>query len=100
MFGFCNDVHDLIKFTAFEEPPEIDIQASSPNDVYIVGDKSSAGFRLYMWIEEGKIVDIEFGRWTQDVSNKKLSNFREGANLVIQLKRIVKCRRIQNELKY
>lgn len=40
-------------------------------------------------------MDTEFGRWMEDVTNEKLSNIREVANLVIRLKMIVECGRIQ-----
>lgn len=46
-------------------------------------------------METGGRIDAEFGRWTEDVTNNKLSNFQEGANLVIRLKRMVECGRIQ-----
>ena len=48
-----------------------------------------------MWVQGGRIGDTEFGRWTEDVTNEKLSNFREGANLVIRFKRMVECEKVR-----
>lgn len=40
-------------------------------------------------------MDTEFRQWIEDVTDAKSSNFRQGANLVIRLKKMVKCGRIQ-----
>ena len=84
-----------MQLTAYKDPPEIPIQGTNPDAIYIVGDVSGSGFRSCVWKQGGRRVDAEFGKWKKDVTDNKLSNFWEGANLVIRLKRMVECRRIQ-----
>ena len=91
---FRDDVEALMVLTDYDEPPEIPIRAKNPDAIYIVGDASGSGFGSCVWVQGGRIVDTEFGRWTEDVTNDKSSNFREGANLVIRLKRMVECGKV------
>lgn len=51
-----------------------------------------------VWIQRGKFVDAKFGNWTFEVSETNSSNFRESANLVIKLKRLILESRIQTGL--
>ena len=85
--------------TAYDKPPEIPIKAENPNAVYVVGDASGSGFGLCVRIQGGRIVDTEFGRWTEDVTNEKSSNFCEGANIVIRLERMVECGKVRRGTK-
>ena len=83
---FRSDLQALVNLTAFESPPNIPIRASHDKALYIVGDHSGSGFGSSRWIQNGKAVDAQFGRWTFDVSENESSNFRESANLVNSLK--------------
>ena len=41
---FHEDLKALMELTAYKDPPEIPIQASNPDAIYIVGDASGSGF--------------------------------------------------------
>ena len=75
-----------MRLTCNEKPPNVPICASNPKAVYIIGDALVAGFGSFCGIQGQEIIFAEFGRWSRGVTEKKLSNFWEGSNLVIRLK--------------
>lgn len=50
---------------------------------------SGTGFGLCCWTEGTKVVQVEFGRWTEEVELGELSNFREAGNFVVSIRRMV-----------
>ena len=86
---FKLDLEALMKLTAYEVPPDIPIRAAHDRALYIVGDASGEGFGSCVWRQGDEVIDTEFGRWTGAVTEEKSSNFREAANLVIRLRRLI-----------
>ena len=86
---FKLDLEALMRLTAYVEPPDIPIRASHDQAIYIVGDASGEGFGSCVWRQGDPVIDAEFGRWTPAVTEEKSSNFREAANLVIRLRRLI-----------
>ena len=92
---FYTDIAALMDLTKYKDPPDLPVRASNDRAVYCIGDASGSGFGNMVWIQGGKVVDAEFGNWTFEVSETNSSNFRESANLVIKLKRLILENRIQ-----
>ena len=86
---FKLDLEALMTLTAYDAPPDIPIRASHDRALYIVGDASGEGFGSCVWRQGDEVIDTEFGRWTATVTEEKSSNFREAANLVVRLRRLI-----------
>ena len=91
---FAIDLQALVDLTALDTPPDIPIRALNDKAVYIVGDASGRGFGACCWVQDSKVVDVNFGRWTFDVTENRSSNFRESANLVTSLKDFISTGKI------
>ena len=85
-----HDVEALLELTYHDEPPDVLIRATNKDAYYMVGDASGAGFGSSSWQQGLEDVHANFGKWMEDVTDRESSNFREAANLVIRLKRMLK----------
>ena len=59
-----------------------------------MGDSSCSGFGSCWWVEDGAVIDAQFGRWSFDVTENESSNFQKSANLVNSLKSYLKSGKI------
>ena len=82
------DILALMTLTAYDKPPELLLRAENSDPVFIVGDSSGLGFGSVCWIQGHSQIHAECGRWKREVTDESSSNFREGCNLVIRLKRL------------
>ena len=85
-----DDLIALMKLTNYEDPPLIPVRPTNSEACYVVGDASGAGFGSSSFNAKTKEVKAEYGTWTEPVTNEKSSNFREAANLVRRIKRMLK----------
>jgi hypothetical protein len=85
-----HDMQALMELTRHDEPPDIPIRATNTKAMFLVGDASGAGFGSSSWEQGSDEVHADFGKWMEDVTDNESSNFREAANLVIRLKRMLK----------
>ena len=92
---FFTDIQVLVSLTAMDSPPNIPVRASNDKAIYIVGDASGSGFGSVRWIQDGEVVDAQFGNWKWEVTENESSNFRESANLVHSLRTYLKSGRIE-----
>ena len=83
-----DDIRALMEPTAFGEAPRIKARATNSAAAYLVGDASGSGFGDCLWVQGEEGMNIAFGSWDKEVSESS-SNFREGYNLVLRLKRLV-----------
>jgi hypothetical protein len=82
------DVEALSKLLKPEEPPLKPVRAKATAKVYYgFGDASCCGFGATIQI--GDEIVYEYGQWTQEVTESRSSNWRELANLVETLERVV-----------
>ena len=74
---FFTDIQVLVSLTAMDSPPNIPVRASNDKAIYIVGDASGSGFGSVRWIQDGEVVDAQFGNWKWDFFDTylPLSNF-------------------------
>jgi len=75
--------------TSFDTPPELAVRAECAKPVYLVGDASGTGLGSVCWKHGDPKLHAEFGSWMKSVTEEKTSNFRESANLVLRLKKLV-----------
>ena len=75
--------------TAYKDPPKLPIRARHSNPVFVVGDSSGPGFGSVCWTMGDTKFDADYGRWVDSVAEKESSNFREGCNLVVRMKRLI-----------
>ena len=71
-----------MELTAFPNPPEVPA-------MFLVGDASGVGFGSSTWVQGEEVVKAHHGNWSLYVTLNASSNFREAANLAIQLKAMV-----------
>ena len=90
------DIKALMVLTSFDSPPALEVRAECPNPVYLVGDASGTGLGSVCWVHGDQKLHSEFGSWMRSVTEEKTSNFRESANLVLRLKKLVKNRRVRS----
>ena len=83
------DIKALMKLMCYKKPPDVPIQALNLNAIYIIGDALGAGFGSCCGIQGDEIIFAEFGRWSRAVTKEKSSNFWEGSNLVMRLRRLL-----------
>ena len=89
------DVLALMNLTSSQDPPDIPVQPKKEEAVYLVGDASGTGMGSVFWIQGGEVIDAEFGTWQEIVTETKLSNYREAANLVQRIKKLMKDGKIR-----
>lgn len=85
----AEDIKALMKLTAFETPPKIPVRPVVEQPTFLVGDASGTGFGVSRWRQGSKTVDVTHGNWALRVTFEASSNFREAANLVLELRRLV-----------
>jgi hypothetical protein len=83
-----HDVDAILKLMEPEKPPLKRVRAKATGKVYDgFGDASGCGFGTTIQIRDGIIV--KYGQWTQEVTKKSSSNWRELNNLLEMLKHVV-----------
>ena len=92
------DILALMNLTSSWDPPDIPVQAKKEEAVYLVGDASTTGMGSVFWVQGGEVIDAEFGTWREVVTEGKSLNFREAANLVQRIKKLMKDGKIQRGL--
>ena len=90
-----SDLEALLKLIDYDEPPKLPIQSSCPQATYVISGSSGTSFGTCIWTQGNKTVHVEFDWWTEKVELGESSNFREAANLVIKVIRMVKTSHIK-----
>ena len=85
-----DDLLALMRLTSYEDPPLIPVRPTNSEACYVVGDASGAGFGSSSYNTRSKGVNAEYGTWIPTVTNERSSNFREAANLVCRIKRMLR----------
>ena len=83
------DVLALMELTSYLNPPEVPVRPTEKQATFLVGDASGTGFGSSTWVQGEEVVKADHGNWSLYVTLNASSNFREAANLVIQLKAMV-----------
>ena len=90
-----DDLRALMRLTSHEDPPMLPVRPTNSEACYVVGDASGAGFGSSSYKAKSKEVKAEYGTWKSTVTHDRSSNFREAANLVGRIKRMMKKQQIQ-----
>jgi len=83
------DVRALMDLTKFEQPPKIPVRALHKDPLFVVGDASGSGFGVSVWRQGSRVIKVTHGNWSPQVTQESSSNFREAANLAMELRRLV-----------
>lgn len=84
-----DDIKALMELTRFAHPPKIPVRPLVSQPTFLVGDASGMGFGVSRWRQGTKEIDVTHGNWALRVTLEASSNFREAANLVLELRRLV-----------
>jgi len=79
----------LMEMTIQKEPPRVPVRPKNSKATYVVGDASGCGFGSSSWKSRETKVDAVYGSCTSEITNRSSSNFRQAANLVMRLKRMI-----------
>jgi hypothetical protein len=86
---FKYDAEALLGLIKPGKPPLKCVRAQAIAKVYY-GFRNASGYGLGATIQIGDKIVYEYGQWTSEVTETKLSNWRELNNLMEALKRVVK----------
>jgi hypothetical protein len=78
-----HDIHALEELTAAEVPPKLPARPSrTARPRYLFGDASGRGFGMSDWQPGSRDVLVDYGLWSEDISDRSSSNQREFLNTV------------------
>ena len=84
-----DDLKALMLLTSATEVPRIPVRPASSKASYVVGDASGVGFGSTSWKSSDEKLKATVGLWNDKTSQESSSNFREAANLVLNLKNML-----------
>jgi hypothetical protein len=87
---FKKDIEALMALTESKTPPKVGVRPKRSAAVWIgFGDASGKGFGVSLWVTGTDGIDVCYGTWDQEVSERS-SNYREFYNLVLRIEKFFK----------